>query len=173
MIKGQEKPPSSVLLPLPGSCGHTIDVRVRVDAADSKAVAAATEAGRPYAKLVRLCPICMVERTFRLPLGSGLEKPQLQPSREPVLRQEAGLKLRSAFEVIPPIERAYRLWEGSREHDFDRAETMLRNAADLFDRRGRFMERRGVIEELARRLAAQGEDEKAEEFRHQIERGLI
>ncbi len=167
-----EQPPLAVLLSLAGSCGHTIDVRVTDDAADARAVATAMAAGESRARLTRFCPICMEDRDFLLPLDER-DEPRLEPRTDPVLRHHTETESKLTFEVIPPVERAYQLWEGSREHEFDRAEAMLRNAADLFDRQGRFMERRGVLEELARRLADQGEDERAEEIRHQLKHGLM
>lgn len=156
----------SVLMLLSGDCGHTISVRVREDSADANALVAARDAGESSARLGRFCPVCMEDRSFLLPVDAG-PAPRFR-YRLPLLTFERLTQPLQALDeiVITPVERAYRLWEGSREHGPDRARGMLRNAADIFDRQGRFMEQCGVLEELARRLAEQGDDDGAADIRH-------
>ncbi len=166
MTKLQEH---SVLLSLLGNCGHTIRVRLspeKTEKNDAAAVAAAVSAGEEHALLTRFCPICMADRAFKLPLSPGVT---LQSPSEPVHRSEPSSERVMALEVVTPVERAYHLLEGSRkEKEPTRAAVMLRNAADIFDRQGRFRERRIVLEEQARHLAEQGLDEEAEQIRQQL-----
>ena len=140
------------------TCGNEIPVRVGgpgFAARDDESIARAEKEGRPYALLARFCPFCMEEREFSLDIdrGAAMQAREVQQVQECV---QQSVMLTSFIDLDPLQERAARLYRKGRllaqQGKRDAAISSLRQAADLFDRERRFMEKGESLRALVRVL---------------------
>ncbi|MDJ0762721.1 MAG: hypothetical protein QNJ97_06995 [Myxococcota bacterium] len=160
----------SVLLRLEGDvCGHDIDVRVSLEGDDSQVISDAIDAGQSEALLQRYCPFCDKVHGFRFPID--IKQAQRYTGRQIAQHQQTVQLLVENGQLISPEERAYRFWEAARsqvEADPDQAVVALRNAADMFERRGLILPKLQTLTELADLLENVGRASEALKIRSLI-----
>lgn len=139
------KRPGGVVLALPGdgACSHRIPVRVEMNGRDGPVIRGAQRAGKRYALLDRMCPLCRTRRRFRLSLIGPYARPGT-PESAPLSPYHGALKGYVPLGLSDPFVRserppeiAVRWYREAMEHrqrdEWSEAERKLRDCIALFD----------------------------------------